>query len=93
MYNYIQLDSCVPLPYHTNAMVYQNANELQSIAIVTCTDGHRFPDGHKNKTLECLDDKSWYPEVIPPCLCKYRKYENTVFIQCYSSFPLFDMSC
>jgi len=60
-------DECMPLPYYANTIIEQGSMREGSKVAVTCIGGHRYPDGHIKKVIECSDGY-WIPDVLPPCL-------------------------
>lgn len=60
---------CPVIPFVQDASLLHSDDDR---AVFQCLTGHRFPDGHLTKTIECLDEV-WHPDTLDPCLseCSY----------------------
>ena len=65
VYVHVSGGRCVAPPLVLNAVARLNVSAR--CVVVSCTTGHRFPDGLTAKTFYCRSDGSWDYDLLPHC--------------------------
>ena len=60
---------CIAPPYIENTDASKNTASNNTTLRYSCLPGHRFPDGHEVKTLQCMNQQ--WSQLIGDCACKY----------------------